>query len=252
MAEEFGEAKKSYPATDFTERDADNFPVSNPEKPFIPDYETNDAWQGRLAKLKEGEGREDPERAAVKEYKGKMESTMMTKFENAELKALPDAAFNRGVEKDENAYQVVKHGEYNPSERPREESTFTDIDFGKDGVPETLEEAEEAYLGKWGDDDTPQMRDERHRRQIQEDKDAYARAMQEAEAETKAKPKDKKAALMVGLGTTKAPTSLLGTIGVQKAPTSSLGLPGNVVIKKKKKKKAADEGGPAKKRGKPE
>eukprot|EP00906_Rhabdomonas_costata_P035932 RCo050462 len=166
--------------------DADNFPLSEPQKPFTPDQHTNEKFREKLDKLRTRQVHShdlDPARAAVKtdsDVEKRTESTMMTKFESVPLAALPDEAFpSVGAE-----LKVISQAEYKASEKKHEENTFTNIQFSKTAVPETLEEAEEFFIGKFHDDDTPAQREREHKQQAQKERAEFQKAaLQREEAE---------------------------------------------------------------------
>eukprot|EP00668_Euglena_longa_P001864 GGOE01002185.1.p2 GENE.GGOE01002185.1~~GGOE01002185.1.p2 ORF type:complete len:249 (-),score=108.59 GGOE01002185.1:269-1015(-) len=208
------------------------------EKPFIPDQVTNEGFKKRLEKLTSGEQfRLDPSRATVKEDSSlnrRVESTMLTKFDKAELKALPQDSFPSVKPRERGpmlaSLEVIQQLEYKATEKKFEENTFTNIDFGRDAVPETLEEAEEMFMGKWQELDTPAERERQHRLQVQKEKEEFARARQEALQGEKARAA-KPAAELFG------PELPLPTA----TTASGRGLPGSVkLVPKKKRPEGAD------------
>eukprot|EP00667_Euglena_gracilis_P020948 EG_transcript_22792 len=210
-----------------------------PDKPFIPDQVTNENFKRRLEKLTSGEQyRLDPARATVKEdasLNHRTESTMLTKFDKAELKALPQESFPSVKPRERGpmlaSLEVIQQLEYKATEKKFEENTFTNIDFGRDAVPETLEEAEEMFMGKWQEEDTPAERERRHRLQVQREKEEFARARLEAlqgEKVRAAKPAPEPFG-------PEAPTPPVA------APAKGLALPSTVKLVPKRKKAAEGE-----------
>jgi hypothetical protein len=216
-------------------------PADRDEKPYIPDVATNEGFKKRLEKLTSGDQyRLDPTRATVKEdatLNRRAESTMLTKFDHAELKALPASAFPSATPRAPMlaSLEVIQQLEYKATEKKFEENTFTNIDFGRDAVPETLEEAEAMFMGKWQEQDHPAERERLHRLQVQREKQEYAEAFQSLERERAAKaPK---------------PTDLFPTDLPAPAPPA-LGeiLPNTIKLVRKKKRAVAEE--PAAKKSK--
>lgn len=166
------------------------------EKPYIPDVHANEGFKKRMEKLTSGEQfRMDPSRATVKEdatLSRRVESTMLTKFEHSELKALPAASFPVVTPRERGpmlaSLEVIQQLEYKATEKKYEENTFTNIDFGREAAPETLEEAEEMFMGRWDEADTPAQKERAHRLQVQREKAEYAEAVQHAIEKDKGKP----------------------------------------------------------------
>eukprot|EP01004_Peranema_trichophorum_P007704 NODE_6477_length_881_cov_24.841689_g5882_i0.p1 GENE.NODE_6477_length_881_cov_24.841689_g5882_i0~~NODE_6477_length_881_cov_24.841689_g5882_i0.p1 ORF type:complete len:249 (-),score=51.07 NODE_6477_length_881_cov_24.841689_g5882_i0:108-854(-) len=221
-------------------RDHDNFLVSEPERPFIPDRVTNENFKARLDKLRSGDQFvvADPTRAAVKSqdfFFGKYEGTMLTKFEKSELHALPEDNGRTVTDTQIVNFKVINQAEYKPSEKKMEENTFTNIEFSKNDIPENFEEAEEYFLsystGEWKDEDTPAEKNQMHREQVQKERMEYQQAV---EAAQKDKTRSKKDGTDVFLPSTVNPTA--------NPQTSVPALPSGIVLVKKKRKTQESEG----------
>eukprot|EP01012_Entosiphon_sulcatum_P000060 TRINITY_DN10007_c0_g1_i1.p1 TRINITY_DN10007_c0_g1~~TRINITY_DN10007_c0_g1_i1.p1 ORF type:complete len:196 (+),score=28.86 TRINITY_DN10007_c0_g1_i1:19-606(+) len=78
------------------------------------------------------------------------------------------------------AFGVINTAKYRPSGKPREFSTFTNIDFRKQN-PESLAEAQNLFMGKWEDEPTPAERDAQYKKQTSYDRFLWQKSLAAAE-----------------------------------------------------------------------